>query len=104
MHSLNRMNIRTAKLQLPNFGSIVVILGRDPRINRWSWDVLGSVGNAPNRSRAAILEDVYSSLAFGKKLYLVGRMESVQIYKRGKLSAGVLRSLSRYQILDGEEG
>lgn len=47
-------------------------------MNRWSWDVLGSVGNAPNRSRAAILEDAYSSLVFGENLYLVGRTVSVQ--------------------------
>lgn len=56
-------------------------------MKRWSWDVLGSVGNAPNRSRAAILEDAYSSLAFGERLYLVGRTASVQICKRDRLSA-----------------
>lgn len=60
-------------------------------MNRWSWDVLGSVGNAPNRSRAAILEDAYSSLAFGEKLYLVGRTEPTQIHKR--------QALCRYEIV-----
>lgn len=47
-------------------------------MNRWSWDALGSVGNAPNRSRAAILEDAYSSLVSGEKLYLVEKTGSVQ--------------------------
>lgn len=65
--------------------------------------MLGSVGNAPNRSRAAILEDAYSSLVFGEKLYVVGRTASVQICKRDRLSAGFLKLLTRYRIADGSD-
>lgn len=70
MHSLNQLNVRnfekSPELEVLNPDNTFHRLRKNSRINRWSWDVLGSVGNAPNRSRAAILEDAYSSLTFRK--------------------------------------